>query len=350
MGTPRLEATFATCSSFVLTNTTATPTTIKPGRVEITRSSNFADGRPYAPSYTNANDLAIYTNADGSATVPPYPGTLTIPIVAREVGTASNAAPSTLSLVTVVGSGITGTNTTDVIGSDREDADAYRARCRTMPSTISANGPSDAYRAIALSARKTADGQVFFLPPFGDGTTGLGVDSDGNPITIANAKGDSLGVTRCYVDDDSATGIVDVYLATAGGAPAGGVVTDVATLALAWVRPQCNTVTFYAAIETLVTVSGAVKAKAGAGVSAQVIADAISVALEAAFPTYEIGGYDQTAGAGTLYAEEVSATVNGSHPKIYKVALASPSGDVALAKGHVATLANTITASDVVIG
>lgn len=351
-GTPRLGDTFAT-GRMPIVNASGSALYIAPEQVTFTRdTANTATG--LAPTYRNAPDPTIYTNPDGTVTIPNGAGVggvspVYLPVIAEEQGTASNAGANHVTLTTSLGTGVTATNDTAIAATAREDADAYRARCRTAAAILSPNGPDDAYRYIALAARKNSDtGAIFFIPPWGDGTTGIGIDSDGNRVAIPNATGDSLGVNRVYVDEDGTTGNVGVYFADAGGAPDGGVITDLTALLNAYVRPQCNTVLYYAATEVAVVVDGTVKAKAGAGVTAAVVAAAIGDALTAASVTWDIGGYDQTAGAGTLYSEEIDATVNGSHPKIYKVTLSSPS-NTALAKGHVAVVTNSIGAGDVTI-
>ena len=74
---------------------------------------------------------------------------------------------------------------------------------------------------------------------------------------------------------------------------------------------------------------------------AVLLEDAADAALEAAFTTYDIGGFDRILGAGTIYKQEYESTINGSDSHVYKVTLATPSGDTALAAGHVATLGTT---------
>lgn len=349
-GTPRLDNTFAT-GFFTIDNTAnGSPLYVSPEQVTFTRSTVHAvTGAPV--TYRNSGDATVYTNPDGTATVPAL-GTLDVPVSSEEKGTYCNAGAGTLSLTTVLGPGVTGTNALAILASDREAADPYRARCKTAPAILSPNGADDAYRWIAISAKKNSDTlSLFFFPPWGDGTTGIGIDdaTNKNRVSIPGATGDSLGISDVYVDSDNTTGNVGVYYRTAAGVPAGGVVTDIAALSNAYVRPQCNTVTHYAAVGVTITIAATVKAKAGSGVTAAVVAAAVNTALDAAFASWAIGGYDQTAGAGTIYRDEIMAVINGAHPAIYHVTLTTPAGDTALAKGRVAVRGGTFVAGDVTI-
>jgi hypothetical protein len=103
------------------------------------------------------------------------------------------------------------------------------------------------------------------------------------------------------------------------------------------------------ATDTSVTVGATIKAKAGSGVSAASVAANIGNALVAFFKEVPIGGWDQVAGAGTLYADKIRAVIEQADPAIYKVTLSSPATDVALALGHDATLNNTIVAGNVTV-
>lgn len=345
-GTERLTETFAR-GTYTITNGGGSAIYIAPEGVTFARDSvNVSTG--LAPTYRNPGDAAVYTNPDGTATIAAG-ASLDITIEAEEIGIGSNAGANHIAIVTSLGTGVTGTNAAAVLASTREDADAYRARCRIAPAILSLNGPEDAYRVIALGAQKDAAGNLFFFPPWGDGVTAIGVTADGTFAEFPNARGTSLGVNRVYVDADNAMGIVGVWYASASGDPGATVLADLTLLINALYRPQCNTITHRRANPITVTIDGTVKAKSGAGVTSATVATAIDDAIDLAFPTFDIGGYDQTAGAGSLYLDEIAATVNGAHPRIYKVALSSPAGAVALAKGDVPVPVNNITSGYVSI-
>jgi len=337
-GTPRLEESFA--AGFVtIANGGGSAVTIAPEQVTFSRdTADTTTG--LAPTYKNTADATIYTNPNGTATIAAG-ASLTIPIVAEERGVGSNAGASHIQLTTSLGSGVTGTNAAAVLASTREDADAYRARCRTAAALLSLQGPEDAYRVIALAAQKDEDGNVFFLPPWGDGTTAIGVDSDGTFQIFPNARGTSLGVNRVYVDADSTNGAVGLWFATASGDPGPSVLADLTLLLDALYQPQNNVVTYNRANPVTVNIVGTLKARSGSGVTSAVVEAAADAALALAFPTWDIGGFDQTAGAGVIYQKELEATANGAHPRIYLATVATPSSNPALAKGDVAVLGTT---------
>lgn len=345
-GTERITDGFAR-GTITITNASGGAIDIAPEAVTFARDTVDPD-TGLTPTYRNIADAAVYTNPDGTVTIA-NGATLDVTIEAEEKGAGSNAGASHVALSTNLGTGVTATNAASIVATVRESAEAYRAKCRSAASILSLGGPQDAYRYIALSAKKADDGSVFFIPPWGDGTTGIGVDSDGAFAVIPDATGTAIGINRVYVSQSSATGTVAVYFASADGDPGATALTDLTALFDAVYWPECTTRSFHRATNVTVTIAGTVKAKAGAGVSAASVATAIDEAITAAFPGYDIGGFDRTAGAGTLYKQEVESLVNGAATSIYKVTLSSPSGDTALALGQVAVPSNSITSSDVTV-
>jgi hypothetical protein len=339
-GTPRLDETFAE-GTWTFTNASGAAVDIAPEQV------SFALDTDSAITYRNKADATVYTNPNGTATIP-NGGTLDVPIIAEQKGIGSNAGAGQVLLVTTIATGVSGSNAASVVASVREDADAYRARCRAAPAFISPNGPSDAYRTIATRAFKTDAGEVLFFPPWGDQTTGIGVDASGLPTTVANARGTPLGITRVYVSKDSSTGVVTVYFATADGAASGGDVSDLTALLNVTYWPDATTRSLNAASEVTIDIAGTIYAKPGAGVSSGTILAAVTAELTKDFPGYDIGGFNQTAGAGTIYKQELESSVNAAHASIYKVTLTSPVGDVSLSVGEVAVLGSTAGLSVVI--
>lgn len=333
-GVARLDATFAT-GTITITNASGSAQSFAPGSLTFTRDTPFL-GQTYAPTYRNAPDVSIYTNPDGTATVA-NGNTIDIHIVAEEQGIGSNADAGTVSLVTVLATGATATNAAAILAASRESADPYRDRCRIARSLLSLQGPADAYRFIALGAMKDDDGNIFFFPP-GSLTTAVGIDSLGTFQQFPNARGTTLGINRVYVRRDSSTGLVVAYFATASGDPGAQALTDLTALFDQVYWPDCTTRSFNRAVEVTVNLVGTIKAKSGAGVTTSSIDAAATAAASAAFPTYDIGGFDQTAGAGTLYKQELESMVNGSDSHIYLVTLGTPAGNTALAEGRVAKL------------
>ncbi len=342
--TRRIGQTFA--SGFVtFTNSGPGARTFGPDSLVFTWTLNTPPSP--APTYTNVDDPAIYTNPDGTITVPANTS-VALPIKAQEIGSRSNVGiASSLSMTTTL-LGCSATNGAAVLGTNRESAADYRARCRLAPASVSPNGPADAYRYIALGAAEDADGNIYYLPTGVD--VGLGVDLAGNIVQIPNPTGTSLGVTRVQILKDSTTGVVVVYFASAAGAPAGGVTAKLIRLFDAIYWPDCTTRYFNDAVEVTITIAATVKAKGGPGVTATSVAADIATAIDAAFPTFPVGGFDQdSGGAGTLYADEIKSDINGAAQAIYTVTMSSPSGNTALALGEVPVSANTITSGNVTI-
>lgn len=354
-GTDRIGEDFAVGTvTFLNSGAGAVSQTFAPDTLTFQR--DIADSTGLAPTYRNTG-AAAYDLVGGGSITPASDGTLTVgaglgvylPIQCEQAGTAGGATATHISILVNALPGVTVSNAAAVLGSGREGADAYRDRCRIAPAAVSPNGPADAYRYIALGATKDpATGAVFYYP-VGTNTTGLGADSSGNLVAIPNATGITLGVARVYVSKDSGTGTVTIYFANDSGAISTQDLTDLTALINAAYWPDATTRFFNKAIETTVTVAAAIKAKAGAGVSAAGVAANINAALAAFFKTVDIGGYDQTLGAGTLYADKVRSVIEQADPSIYKVTMSSPGGDVSLALGHVAKLAGTIAAGDVTV-
>lgn len=314
--TTRREKTYAsTIATFE--NTSATPYTFAPGDITVARYL-FPE-----VTYRNDVDPTIYTESGGKFTLAGG-ASVDLPIIADSPGAAFSSAPGEITVMVTGLIGVTVTNDNPATGEDRETAVNYRARCRTQAASVSPNGPQDAYRRLANTA---VDGTPLLqsLTAGGDGIT---------PVAI----------TRVYVSQASATGVVNCYFADVDG---GAIAVDVDTAnenitTFAIVIPDCITYTGLAAIDRTITVTWAVKYKAkynnipvvGAAVTA-----AIQAALIARFESYEIGGFDQIAGAGTIYASDIRATVKNAHPAIYDDGVSSPSGNSALVLGEVAVLA-----------
>ncbi len=353
-GTDRILEDYATgLITFTNQGTGATTQTFAP--YALTFQSIDADATGLAPTYRNT-EAATYDLVGGGSLTPGGGGALTVgagqavylPIQCEQAGTVGSAAATRITILANALPGVTVSNAAAVIGSGREGAVAYRDRCRIAPAATSPNGPADAYRYIALGARKNPTTLAVFYFPTAS-TTGLGADADGNLVAIPNATGISLGVTRVYVSKDSATGIVLIYFANDDGAVSTQDLADLSALFDAAYWPDCTTRSFNKAIETTVTVAATIKAKSGAGVTTAGIAAKVNTALAAFFKTVDIGGYDQTLGAGTLYADKVRSVIEQADPAIYQVTMSSPGGDVSLALGHFAKLAGTISAGNVTV-
>lgn len=321
-GTIRQGATFAR-GEVTFTNAGATSRTISPESLVFKRATALSDGT--YPTYTNTADASVYTDPGGTVTVPAG-SSVVLPISAQQIGAASNAAAGTLSLVTVL-LGCTATNASTVLGADREDAAIYRARCKQAPSRLSFGGPEDAF---AYFAAKSADG---------------------TPLT--NSLGANVAITRVQVVGGSTTGIVSAYYASASGpASAEDVIAANANIETnVYVIPDAITYLGQAATTTTVAAAGTARIKAAPGVTADAIAALCSAAAIMYAAEVPIGGLDQTAGSGYVYAQDLAAYVRANVPGLYAVSalLYGGSSFAVLSVGHVLAVTSSAGAWTVTV-
>lgn len=295
--TTREEQTFA--SGFVtFVNAGPGARVLSPFGLIYTWTDNSPPNPP--PTYTNVDDPAIYIA--GSVTVPA--GTsLTIPLQAQVAGSAASCPSASLSLTTSL-LGCSGTNAAPVTGNDREDRDTYIARCRQEKARLSLGGPADAYAYLAAK------------------------NLDGTPLLNAGTPPVPTGITRVQVTQDSATGIVNAYYASASG-PA---IADDVTAANqnisveAFAVPGAITFSGFAASTVSIHVAGTAKIKARIGVTAAAVAQAIVAALTKNGKTIPIGGVDQIAGAGVVYTVDLQAFARSGFQGLYDVVVTTPGG------------------------
>lgn len=316
--TKRIDATFAT-GFYTLTNNGTSAQTFGPESLTLTWTAN-SPPTP-APTYRNVADVSIYTNPGGTVTLAAG-DSLTFPVAAEQIGTRSNAPPSSLSLTTTL-PGCSGTNAEPVLGTDRESADYFRARCREAPARVSLAGPGDAYRYFAKT------------------------NLDGTPLL--NGSASPVNITRTYVSQDSTTGIVNVFFASPAGAATSEDVTAANTNieTQCFAVPGCITYTGLAAVEVSLhpVGSGRIRARSGMTTTAlqNAVKQAIVAALVAAFAGFPIGGFDQTDGAGVIYTTDLRAIVATAYPGLYDALITTPAGATTpIALGQVATLINTV--------
>lgn len=319
-GTMRGEKTFAN-GFFTFDNSAGlVARTFGPGGLTFTWTLNTPPSP--RPTYRNAPDASIYVDPGNLVTVNAG-ATLIIPIVAEEIGTRSNAPPSAITMTTTL-VGVTGTNALAVLGTDREDAEVYRARCRQAASRLSLGGAAGIYAYLAAKAL------------------------DGTPLV--NADDDEVAITRVYVSEESATGNVDVYYASASGAAVAADVEAANDNISLYALAVPGGMTFgpgvaggQAATAVAITVVGTGKIKRVAGVADSVLKAAAEAAAEAAvgaaFEDFPIGGVDQVAGAGVIYTTDLRAVASDAYSGLYNVLVTTPAGaSTALALGQVATL------------
>ncbi len=320
-GTIRRGQTLAT-GTLTVTNVGGSSATIFP--LSLTFQSDVVQSDGGYPTYRNSADPSIYTNPDGSVTLAAS-ASIDLPIVAEQIGTYANAQPGHIVIVVTSGSGsFTCTNTSPVLGAERETPDAYRERCRTAADQQSPGGPGNAYRRAATTA---IDGSA--LQRY-DGSGPVGT------TRVYVSPSSVLGTVQCYfADNDGPVDAVDLDSSNANitGIPL-GVITDPIG-----VVPDCVTYSGAEAIGTTITVAGTCKIRARPGLVTLDVQNAIVAALSTAFAGFEIGGFDQSAGAGVVYTVDLNGIVRDAFPGIYDVAITTPgTSTTALALGHVGVL------------
>lgn len=296
--TVRGEDTFAEGhATFV--NASGTSQTIEPGGLVFTWTENGAPSP--APTYHNSPDAAVYTNTDGTLTIP-NGGSAVLPVLCDIQGTAGSCPSGSLSLTTTI-VGCTATNASAVVGNDREDADVYRGKCRQMPARLSLGGPADAYRYLASK------------------------NLDGTPLYNKAAVPAPVAITRVAVSEDSATGIVDVFYATDAGAPSADDVTaaneniEINTMAC----PDVITFTGTGALELSLAVGGKVWLRAKPGLDIAAVKQAISAKIAKYQPQIPIGGFPLTSGGpGWVVRDDLEREASSAWPGIYAILVMLP--------------------------
>lgn len=296
-GPERTDKTFAT--GFVtLTNGGQSTHVLRPEKLTF---QNSATEKTYRNTVANLYGAAGYTLAPS--------GVVTVPIRAEEIGTASNSAATEIDTLVSSLDGVTVSNASPVLGTDRENYLDYRARCRLAAAATSPNGPAAAYEYIALNTN--ADGS-------------LGTPDDGKT---------KVNVTRVQVTKNNAFGAVNVWLASPSGAATTDDVIAVRANIERYAVPDCITLTVSAAVAVNVTVTGTITGNAAPGLTTGIVSDAATAAETAFFSTAPVGGFD-----GWIYDEKIAAVAIQSHSSLYKYVGSSPSGDTSLAEGEVAVL------------
>lgn len=280
------------------------------GPIQLTNATAGALG-PYAPGdlhFAHATSGKTFTN---TATVTLAASSTTdVDVQADEVGTGSNAAPSTITIMLTPVLGVSCTNADALLGSDEETDAALRLRCRAKLGALSPNGPKAAYDYVARSALRV------------DGT--------------------SIGVNRTKITTNASTGHVALVVAGPNGAVSSGDVARIDDLVQRQAVPLAVTATVASATAVPVAVDATVYLYTTANLTAPAAEALVRARLASYFPTIPIGG---DAG-GKAYRDRISAEIARTVAGIYHVVLATPAADVTLGASDVATYndgASTIT-------
>jgi hypothetical protein len=238
--------------------------------------------------------------------------TATVSITCKVAGSAGSAAADTITTMVTTFDGVEVTNPTAANGTDEETDEQLRQRCRLARAALSNAGPVAAIEYVARSARRE--------------------------------DGSAIGVTRVQVVEDTPSmGDVWVYLADADGPVTSDDAIRIDYLLRTLVIPTgVNYLGAAPATTVTVNITHTSRYKASVGFSTDELADMAEAALDAMFAEHPIGGYVETPPNGSLYRDEIAATISSvqgdesTERPIKSTVVSLPSGNVALTQGQVA--------------
>lgn len=230
--------------------------------------SNSATGK----TYTNTAAFTLAAFETGKI----------VPMQAIEIGSDSTSPATFIDTMVTALAGVSVTNVAALVGTDEDTDPELREKCLAKTGTLSPNGPSDAYRFVALEAEK----------------------DDGTPA----------GVTRVTTVPDG-EGNVTVYVANASG-PVTGSIGDTSTdlgavdeAVQTQVVPLAVTATTVSAVAFTQPVTYEVWIDSGIGITASDLAIQIATDLSAFFSALPIGGTGRTAGGGFLFKQAIEGVI-----------------------------------------
>lgn len=260
-------------------------------------------------SVQNPDTKKTYHNVEGFTLA--ASSTLTIDIIADEVGAGSTSLLGTIVTILATLSLVTCSNPTAAVGLDDELDPDLQVRCLDKLGSLSPNGPPDAYAFVARSALR--------------------------------ADGTRIGVNRVAVDRDG-YGNVYVTAATASGGVTGSSAdpsTDLGALQLA-IQTKCTPLGVTPWLRSAVGVMQGVTYTAYSynvsGLTTAGIVAAANAALAQLFAKLPIGGHVLIAGIGFVYQDEMKAAITAAVPSVFHVVFSIPSADPLVPAGTVMTL------------
>lgn len=236
--------------------------------------------------------------------------TLTVSVVADEAGSDSSAGAGEIDTLVTGLLGVTCSNAAAAIGIDEQDEATTTAQCHDKLDALSPDGAKGAYSYVAR-----------------------------NPVLTGTSA-----VTRARVYSDSETGDVTMYVAGPAGAVSSPDVDLVTTAIATYATPLCITPTVISASNVTQVVTYTVWIYKSCGKTATEVRADILTALEALVAASPIGGdIIPPATTGSIYVSQVESSIRSAFPtKIFRVSVATPSGDIALTNGQVIAL-GTVT-------
>ena len=287
--------------------TTRIPATYAAGSVTITNASVSTYG-PFAPGQLIVSNPTTGAQYGNDATVTLAPGSTTVAVTALLPGTVASSAIGQITALVTPLVGVSCTNAAAFVGDPAESNAGLLARDLAKLGTLSPNGPSQAYYAVATGILDPT--QPWYDPAL------------------------SAPITRCV--SIPAPGLVQTYIANAAGTTNGGDLAIVNTEIQIWAVPLGTTATVAWANPVAVNIAATVYVPASAGLSPTQVTAACTNALAAYIETLPIGGVTG-ATANIVPYSELLATIARAVPTT-SVTLSAPASDVSLAVTDVATL------------
>ncbi len=228
-----------------------------------------------------------------------------VPYQAIEIGADSTAPAADIDALVTVLADVTITNPLAFVGLDVETDAALIVRCLAKTGVLSPNGPSDAYRFLALSA--TTD------------------------------SGAPAGVTRVTTVPDG-EGNVTAYVATASGPVTGSIGDTTTPLGAVDEEMQVNAVPLAVTLTTIsataltITPTYEIWLRSTIGLTASEIEANIAAALVTYMSAQPIGGLRKVAGGGFVFTDAIEAAITGAvgTTNLIDLDLTVPAADVAV--------------------
>lgn len=215
---------------------------------------------------------------------------------AIEAGSASTSATGAINawVTSSTLTGVTVGNAAPLIGSDGQSASDLITACKNKLSSLSPNGPKDAYAFIALSDPTT----IPILVKFG--------------LTTQTSQ----PITRAIAVADPDTGIVNVYLATASGPPSDPDLAIVNTRIQAVCVPLCVRAFVQGAVPVVVPVTYEAWLK-NSGLDTAGAESVFATALANYVASLPIGGYTiPPDSSGSLKVNTLEGVLFGATPGV----------------------------------
>lgn len=264
--------------------------------------------------FSNPATGATYRNTAAVNIAALEPGVV-VPVRATVAGSASNANPGDITVMTTVVLGVTCTNVNSLTGADQESDSELRTRCSERLGALSPFGPWDAYAYAVRSATRP------------DGT--------------------NIGVTRMRITKDG-YGNVTTYLAGREGEIPGDPEDITTDLGIANDAVQRNAAPL--AVNAIVLSADALPIQVNyevwiyntSGRTRLEITDGIEAALAAFMRAQPIGGNIIDTDPGKIFVNAIRTAIFTAFPEVFQVEVSEPVADVVLLSSEVPTLGAVI--------